>query len=263
MFDFVSILRQERTLAGTSTSRPVLLVAGGGRGIGAATARLAGARGYDVAINFKSDAQSAAGVVAAVTAAGGKAIGIPGDAANEDDIERMFNTAARELGPVTRFVHSAGITGRNSRLDAASADTIRAVLDVNLLGALLCARAAVRRMSKAHGGPGGSIVLLSSIAAVVGAANEYVFYAAAKGGVDSLAVGLAREVAKEGIRVNAIRPGTTDTGIHEPGRLARVTPSLPMGRPGLPDEIAEAVLFLLSDAASYISGSVLNVAGAR
>ena len=175
----------------------------------------------------------------------------------------MFDTAAREIGPVTHFVHSAGITGKNSRLDAASAETIREVLDVNLFGALLCSRAAVRRMSTARGGAGGVIILLSSMAATIGAADEYVFYAASKGGVDALALGLAREVAKEGIRVNAIRPGTTMTEIHEPGRLARVTPQLPMGRPGLPDEIAEAVLFLLSDAASYISGSVLNVSGAR
>ncbi len=244
-------------------ARPVLLIAGGGRGIGAATARLAGARGYDVAINYKSNAQAADGIAAAVKAAGGCAVAIQGDAAREDDIENMFDTAAREIGPVTHFVHSAGITGKNSRLDAACAETIREVLDVNLFGALLCSRAAVRRMSTARGGAGGVIILLSSMAATIGAADEYVFYAASKGGVDALALGLAREVAKEGIRVNAIRPGTTMTEIHEPGRLARVTPQLPMGRPGLPDEIAEAVLFLLSDAASYISGSVLNVSGAR
>jgi NAD(P)-dependent dehydrogenase (short-subunit alcohol dehydrogenase family) len=137
------------------------------------------------------------------------------------------------------------------------------VIDINLFGALICAREAVRRMSTAHSGKGGAIVLLSSIASVTGGAGEYVFYAAAKGGVDALTNGLAREVAKEGVRVNAIRPGPTDTEIHEPGRLARITPLLPMGRPGQPDEIAEAVLFLLSHAASYISGAVLNVSGAR
>ncbi len=243
--------------------RPVVLIVGGGRGIGAATARLAGQRGYDVAINYKSNAEAAAALVAAVQADGARAVAIEGDVARADDIERMFDTATARLGPVTHVVHSAGIVGRNSRLDAASADTIREVLDVNLFGALLCARAAVRRMSTAHGGQGGSIVLLSSMAAVVGAAGEYVWYAAAKGGVDALAQGLAREVAKEGVRVNVIRPGTTDTGIHEPGRLARVLPSLPMGRPAQPQEIAEAILFLLSDSASYISGGVLNVAGAR
>lgn len=244
-------------------SRPVLLIAGGGRGIGAATARLAAAHGYAVAVNYRSNAKAAQALVDELNSAGARAIAIGANAADEADIERMFEETARALGPITHFVHSAGITGRNSRLDDASADTIREVLDVNLYGAILCARAAVRRMSTRHGGPGGAIVLLSSIAAVVGAANEYVFYAAAKGGVDSLVVGLAREVAKEGIRVNGIRPGTTRTDIHEPGRLERVTPGLPMGRPAEPEEIADAVLYLLSDAASYVTGSILNVAGAR
>ena len=242
-------------------SRPILLIVGGSRGIGAATACLAGARGYDVAVNYKSDARAAEAVVAAVREAGGRAIAIQGDAAHEPDIERVFEETTRALGPITHFVHCAGIVGKNSRLDQASADTIRAVLDINLFGALLGARAAVRRMSTRYGGQGGAIVLLSSIGALTGSANEYVFYAAAKGGVDSLTVGLAREVAKEGIRVNGVRPGPTETGIHEPGRLARVTPLLPMGRPGQPEEIAETVLFLLSDAASYVTGSVVNVSG--
>lgn len=244
-------------------ARPVLLIAGGSRGIGASTARLAATRGYDVAVNYKSNAKAAAGVVAAVKASGGNSVAIQGDIAREDDIERMFDTATRELGAITHFVHSAGIVGKNSRLDAAEAANIREVIDVNLYGGLLCARAAVRRMSTVKGGQGGAIVLLSSIASLTGGTNEYVCYAAAKGGIDVLALGLAREVAKEGIRVNAVRPGPTDTEIHEPGRLERVTPLLPMGRPGRPDEIAEAILFLLSDAASYITGSVLNVAGGR
>src|SRR5271155_1146838 len=237
--------------------RPVLLIAGGGRGIGAATARLAGERGYDVAINYVRNAKAAAEVAAAGQKSGGKAVPLEGDMGG------VFEETTRALGPITHFVFSLGIGGKNPRLDVASSDTIREVIDVNLFGALISCREAVRRMSTAHGGKGGAIVLLSSIAAVTGGATEYVFYAAAKGGVDALTNGLAREVAKEGIRVNAIRPGPTDTEIHEPGRLERITPLLPMGRPGQPNEIAEAVLFLLSDAASYISGAVLNASGAR
>jgi len=244
-------------------SRPVLLVAGGSRGIGASTCRLAGQRGYDVAVNYKSNVKAAASVVDTVKAAGGSAIAIQGDMVNEETIEHVFDEAAKALGPITHVVHSAGIGGKNSKLEAASAATIREVLEVNLYGGILCARAAVRRMSTARGGAGGSIVLLSSIASLTGGANEYVFYAAAKGGIDTLTNGLAREVAKEGVRVNAIRPGPTRTEIHEPGRLERITPLLPMGRPGEPDEIAEAILFLLSDAASYVTGAVLNVSGGR
>jgi NAD(P)-dependent dehydrogenase (short-subunit alcohol dehydrogenase family) len=243
--------------------RPVLLIAGGSRGIGASTCKLAGARGYDVAVNYKSNATAAGNVVDAVKAAGGNAVAIQGDMINEATVERVFDETTKSLGPITHFVHSAGVGGKNSKLEAATAATLREVIDVNLYGGLLCARAAVRRMSTAKGGPGGSIVLLSSIASVTGGAGEYVFYAAAKGGIDALTSGLAREVAKEGIRVNGIRPGPTDTEIHEPGRLERITPLLPMGRPGQPDEIAEAILFLLSDAASYVSGAVLNVSGAR
>jgi NAD(P)-dependent dehydrogenase (short-subunit alcohol dehydrogenase family) len=243
--------------------RPVLLIAGGSRGIGASTAKLAAVRGYDVAINYVRRAEAAGEVAEAVKEAGGRAVPLQGDMTKEEDILGVFDQTTQALGPITHFVHSSGIGGRNSRLDAASAATIREVLDVNLFGAIICAREAVRRMSTAHGGKGGSIVLLSSIAALTGGATEYVFYAAAKGGVDAFTNGLAREVAKEGIRVNAVRPGPTRTEIHEPGRLERITPLLPMGRPGEPEEIAETVLFLLSDAASYISGAVLNVSGAR
>jgi NAD(P)-dependent dehydrogenase (short-subunit alcohol dehydrogenase family) len=244
-------------------ARPVLLIAGGSRGIGASCARLAGARGYDVAVNYKSNAKAAASVVEAVKNSGGKAVALQGDMGVEADIERVFDDAARTLGPITQFIHSAGIGGKNSKLEVATAATIRDVIDVNLYGAILCARAAVRRMSIAKGGQGGSIVLISSIASVTGGAGEYVFYAAAKGGIDALTNGLAREVVKEGIRVNSVRPGPTETEIHEPGRLERITPLLPMGRPGKPNEIAEAILFLLSDAASYVTGAVLNVSGGR
>jgi NAD(P)-dependent dehydrogenase (short-subunit alcohol dehydrogenase family) len=243
--------------------RPVLLIAGGSRGIGAATAKLAGARGYNVAVNYKSNAKAAGDVVDAMKATGGKAVAIPGDMVSEEVVESVFDQAAKALGPITHFVHCAGIGGKNSRLNVASAATIREVIDVNLYGGILCARAAVRRMSTANGGTGGSIVMLGSIASVTGGAGEYVFYAAAKGGIDALTIGLAREVAKEGIRFNTIRPGPTKTEIHEPGRLERITPLLPMGSPGEPQEIAETILFLLSDAASYISGATLNVSGAR
>ena len=179
-------------------TRPVLLIAGGGRGIGAATARLAAARGYDVAVNYLNRTDAAAEVVGAVKKSGGTGVAIQGDMAKEADIVRVFDETTRALGPITHFVHIAGIGGKNSRLDAASAATIREVIDVNLFGALICSREAVRRMSTAHGGKGGSIVLLSSIAAVTGGATEYVFYAAAKGGVDALTNGLAREVAQGG-----------------------------------------------------------------
>jgi len=242
---------------------PVLLIAGGSRGIGAATARMAAQRGYDVAVNYKSNGKAADSVVADVKKAGRRAVALQGDMSVEADIERVFDETASALGPITHFVHSSGIPGKNSRLDAASAATIREVIDVNLYGGILCARAAVRRMSTALGGKGGSIVMLGSIASVTGGAGEYVFYAAAKGGIDALIVGLAREVAKEGVRINTVRPGPTVTEIHEPGRLERITPLLPMARPGQPDEIAETILFLLSDAASYVSGAVLNVSGAR
>jgi NAD(P)-dependent dehydrogenase (short-subunit alcohol dehydrogenase family) len=243
--------------------RPVLLIAGGSRGIGAATARLAGARGYDVAVNYKTNSNAATSVVDAVKKSGGRAVAIQGDMASEEDIERVFESAAEKLGTLTHFVHSSGIIGAASRLDAADAKTISEVLNLDTFGALLCLRACVRRMSTKHGGKGGAVVMLSSMAAPLGGANECVWYAAAKAGVDSMVIGVSREVATEGMRVNAITPGVIDTDIQPPGRLERVAPMLPMGRPGQAGEVAEAILFLLSDAASYINGANLRVSGAR
>ena len=242
---------------------PVLLIAGGSRGIGAATARLAAAQGYDVAVNYKSNTKAADEVVAAVKTAGRKAVAIQGDMAREADIVRTFDEAAKALGPVTHFVHSSGIIGKNSRLDEADSSTIREVLDLDTFGALLCLRECVRRMSTRNGGKGGAVVMLSSMAAPLGGANECVWYAAAKGGVDSAVIGVAREVAKEGLRVNAITPGVIDTDIQPPGRVERVGPQLPMGRPGQAEEVAHAILFLLSDEASYINGANLRVSGGR
>jgi NAD(P)-dependent dehydrogenase (short-subunit alcohol dehydrogenase family) len=243
--------------------RPVLLIAGGSRGIGAATAALAAARGYDVAVNYKSNADAAARVVGAATSAGANAVALAGDMAVEADIERVFDATVAQLGPLSHFVHSSGITGQTSRLEDAGAAMLREVIDTNVFGALLCARAAVRRMSTARGGRGGSIVLLSSVASMLGGAGEFIAYAASKGAIDTLTLGLAREVAKDGIRVNAVRPGIIDTEIHPPGRVERVTPMLPIGRPGRADEVAETILFLLSDAASYVTGALLNVSGGR
>jgi NAD(P)-dependent dehydrogenase (short-subunit alcohol dehydrogenase family) len=244
-------------------SRPVLLIAGGSRGIGASTAKLAAARGYDVAVNYKNNSNAAASVVAAVKAAGGNAAAIQGDMAIEADIERVFSETTEKLGPITHFLHSSGISGKYSRLDEADASTIREVLDVDTFGALLCLRACVKRMSTKYNGKGGAIVMMSSMAAPLGGANECVWYAAAKAGVDSMVIGVSREVAKEGIRVNAVTPGVIDTDIQPPGRVERVTPMLPMGRAGQPDEVAEAILFLLSDGASYVNGANLRVSGAR
>lgn len=243
--------------------RPVLLIAGGSRGIGAATAQLAGKRGYDVAVNYKTNSNAAASVIKAVEKGGGKAVAIQGDMALESDIERVFDTAADTFGSLTHFVHSSGIIGEASRLDEVSPKTIREVLEVDTFGALLCLRACMRRMSTRHGGNGGAVVMLSSMAAPLGGANECVWYAAAKAGVDSMVIGASREVAKEGIRINAVTPGVIETDIQPPGRVERLLPMLPMGRAGQADEVAEAVLFLLSDGASYINGANLRVSGAR
>jgi len=242
---------------------PVLLIAGGSRGIGAATARLAANSGYDVAVNYVANADAASAVVKQVEAAGHRAVAVKGDMGAEADIERVFDQAANALGAVTHFVHSSGVIGPFSRLDEVSAETLRAALDVNTLGALLCLRAAIRRMSTKHGGKGGSIVMLSSMAASIGGANECIWYAASKGAVDSMVIGASREVAKEGIRINAVSPGMIDTDIQPPGRLEKLGPMIPMGRPGTAEEVADAILYLLSDAARYVTGTNLRVSGGR
>ena len=245
----------------------VLLITGAGRGIGAATAKIAAARGYDVAVNYKSDAKSAAEVVAAVKAQGRNAVAIPADMAVEADVERMFKTTDETLGRLTHFVFNTGIPGLAGRLENASSAMMREVLEVNVLGALWSVQHAIRRISKKHGGQGGAIVLLSSVAADIGGPNEYVWYAASKGAIESMTYGLSKELAGDGIRVNCVSPGASETRVHAdagtPDKLARIAPMIPMGRPGKPEESAEAVLFLLSDAASYISGTVLRVAGGR
>jgi NAD(P)-dependent dehydrogenase (short-subunit alcohol dehydrogenase family) len=246
---------------------PILLITGAGRGIGAATAKLAAGRGYDVAINFKSDAQSAEAVVAAVKAEGRDAIAIQADMGSEADIKRMFETVDKKLGRLTHFVYNTGIPGRAGRLESASSAMMREVVEVNVLGALWSLQQAVPRISKKHGGQGGAIVLLSSVAADIGGPNEYVWYAASKGAIESMTYGLSKELAADGIRVNCVSPGASETRVHAdagtPDKLQRIAPMIPMGRAGLPEEQAEAVLFLLSDAASYISGTILRVAGGR
>ena len=241
----------------------ILLITGAGRGIGAATARLAAARGYDVAVNYLRDEKAADDVVGAVRAAGRRAVAIQGDMAIEADVARTFAGVDKELGRLTHLVYNAGSTGGNSRLEAADSAMIRSVIELNVLGALMCVKAAIPRMSVKHGGPGGAIVMLSSVAATLGSAGEYVWYAASKGAVDSMTIGLSRELAADKIRVNAVAPGIIATDIHPPGRLERLAPLTPVGRAGTPDEIAESVLFLLSDASSYTTGTVLRVSGGR
>ena len=249
------------------SNRPVVLITGAGRGIGAETAKLAAAQGYDVAVNYKSDAASAAAVVEAVKAKGGKAIAIQADMASEADIERMFAETDKALGRITHFVYNTGIPGKAGRLDAAAPAMMREVVDVNVLGALFSLQYAIKRISKKQGGEGGAIVLLSSVAADIGGPNEYVWYAASKGAIESITYGLSKELAGDGIRVNCVSPGASETRVHAdagtPDKLARIAPMIPMGRAGKPEESAAAVMFLLSDAASYISGTVLRVAGGR
>ena len=245
---------------------PVVLITGGARGIGAATARLAAERGYAVCVSYRRDESSARGVVDAITGSGGTASAIRGDVSRESDVVAMFDAAAR-LGPVAALVNNAGVLEQQMRLDEMEAGRFERVLATNVIGTMLCAREAVRRMSTRHGGRGGGIVNVSSVASSLGSPGEYIDYAASKGAVDSFTVGLAREVAGEGIRVNAVRPGVIYTEIHasggEPGRVERVKQYVPMKRGGQPEEVARAILWLLSDESSYCTGAFIDVSGGR
>jgi NAD(P)-dependent dehydrogenase (short-subunit alcohol dehydrogenase family) len=244
-----------------------LVVTGGSRGIGAAIAKLAGERGFSVAVNCSTGAAEAAAIVEQIICAGGRASAVQADIAREEDVIRLVETAERELGPIKALVNNAAITGGFSRVESVSAETLVQVMAVNVTGSILCAREAVRRMSTRNGGTGGAIVNISSRAARIGSAGEWVHYAASKGAIDSFTIGLAREVAAEGIRVNAVAPGLIETGLHaangEPERLDRLAATIPMQRPGTALEVAEAVLWLLSPAASYTTGAILKIGGGR
>jgi len=250
-------------MQGTDT----LIVTGASRGIGAAIARLAGQRGYAVAVNFSTGETEAQKVADEIVNGGGHALAIHANISSEAQILELFRSAERALGPITALVNNAGITGGFARVEDVTSAAIEKTFAVNVTGPILCAREAVRRMSTRRGGSGGAIVNISSIATRTGASGEWVHYAAAKGAINSFTIGLAREVATDGIRVNAVSPGLIDTDIHaangEPGRLQRLLPTIPMGRAGQPNEIAEAVLWLLSPAASYVTGSILEIGGGR
>ena len=245
----------------------VAVITGASRGIGAATAILASRRGYAVCVNYLKNEAAANEVVGAIVGGGGRAIAVGADVSREGDVVRLFETVDWELGTVTALVNNAGILEKQMRVDDMDAERIRRVFDTNVVGAFLCAREAVRRMSTNRGGKGGAIVNVSSGAARWGSPDEYVDYASSKGAVDTMTIGLAKEVAGEGIRVNAVRPGLVITDIHaaggEPGRVERLKSSVPLGRGGQPGEVAAAILWLLSDEASFTTGAIVDVSGGR
>ncbi|MET0580469.1 MAG: SDR family oxidoreductase [Pseudoxanthomonas sp.] len=247
--------------------RKVLLITGAGRGIGAATARLAGDRGYDVCVNYVRDRAAALAVVAEIKNAGANAIAVQADVSAETEVMRLFETMDRELGRIDALVNNAGVLELQATVADIDMARLQRVFATNVFGGFICAREAIRRMSNSNGGKGGAIVNVSSLASRTGAPNEYVDYAASKGAVDSFTRGLAAEVAGQGIRVNAVRPGFIRTEMHasggEPGRVERLKASVPLQRGGTPEEVAQAILWLLSDEASYTTGAFIDVAGGR
>jgi NAD(P)-dependent dehydrogenase (short-subunit alcohol dehydrogenase family) len=250
----------------TENVMDTLIITGASRGIGAATARRA-AKQFSIAVNYVHDDVAAARVVREISAAGGTAVAIQADVSVERDILRLFDEAEEKLGPIRALVNNAGITGGISHVETLSSEKLALVFAVNVSGTILCSREAVRRMSIVNGGKGGAIVNVSSQAAGIGGAGEWVHYAASKGAVDSFTIGLAREVAAEGIRVNAVSPGLISTELHAaagaPHRLERMAPSIPMQRAGTPEEVAEGIVWLLSPAASYVTGVILPISGGR
>ncbi len=245
----------------------ILIVTGGGRGIGAAICRLAAADGWDVAVNYVGNKAAAELVVADIAAAGRRAVAVRADVSKPQEVRRLFDTVTADLGAPTGLVNNAGVTGKIARLDEIEPEVIQEVVDINVMGAILPAREAVLRMSTKHGGAGGVIVNISSVAARLGPPSTYVWYAATKGAVDSLTRGLAQEVIGEGIRVTAVAPGITETEIHAsggmPDRVDQIGPNVPLGRAAQPEEIAEAVVWMLSDKSSYVVGETLYVGGGR
>jgi NAD(P)-dependent dehydrogenase (short-subunit alcohol dehydrogenase family) len=249
--------------ANTVHAGKTMLVTGGSRGLGAAVALLAAQRGYEVCVNYANDASRANEVVATIRSGGGHATAVRADIGREDDVEALFRHVDAELGTLDVLVNNAGIAGPQSRVDALRLQDIQRMFETNVFGMLLCSREAIRRMSRVHGGKGGVIINFSSASSRLGGAGRNVYYSASKGAVNSMSVGMAREVAAEGIRVNVVSPGVIDTESQDRQRMKDIAPTLPMQRPGLPDEVARAVLWLASDEASYITGTVVDVSGGR